>query len=256
MSRRATTAAVVAAALLIACSKFGAEDGEPPAGDGGAIDELDAAPSASCVGAGFELCDRFERDIVNGTWDPPITHAGGKIAISTKSFTSGTRSLEVTLPAGTAENPRAYLSRRLDSKTHEFRVAFSMRYDAVGADVQVVNLAFEMSAYIFVTVGKDAAGQAIVNVSEQRLLDAGNETETTTATVITLGKWVRFELVADIVKKTVALTRDDGEPINKIPNLTLPFGAPKTLRIGSSYTASPRMNALTIGLDDVFYSAK
>lgn len=63
-----------------------------------------------------------------------------------------------------------------------------MRYDAIGADVQVVNLAFESSAYIFVTVGKDSAGQAIVKVSEQR---------------------------------------NDGEPSNKIPNLTFPFGAPR-----------------------------
>lgn len=259
-----------ASAIVVACSTFGADGEGTPAVDGGSIDDaaktppddetVDATPSLNCLDAGFEFCDRFERDIVKGSWDNPTEMGGGLLTISRKDFVSATRSLEVALPGSpnVSDPMRAHLSRPLPLKARLFRVAFSMRYDAIGADVQVVNIAFDQNMFIFLTVAKDSKGQAVLQASEQRLSDAGapNSNPTTTVTVLTLKRWTRFDFIVDLAKKSMTLTRDDEDPVTQAPALTYSFPEARTLRVGAAYVAPLHLDNMSFGLDDLFYSAK
>ena len=260
----------IATGTVGACTSFGADREGGPANDGRSDtdsapvvdprdDQSDAAPTPSCEDAGFVFCDDFERDTVKGLWRTPVVKGASTLAISTQFFVSPSRSLEVSIPEGDASSQVAFLARKPGIATRRFRVAFSLRYDAVGADIQVVNIGFADSTFLFLTLTKDV-DQAVLKFTEQRLKapDGGGGFNTTTPplTVIDKNVWTRFELSIDLTTRAVTMKRFDGTSVEKIPNLTLEYGATDLLSVGAVYVASPRDAARSLSFDDVFYSAE
>lgn len=112
-----------------------------PSGEAGgdaalAADAADGAAADPCVGA--VLCDRFERDTVDGVWASAYTDHGGTLAIDETTSTSPSRSLAMFVPA--SGDPHAQLSAPDYPNVSHARVAFSMKCGAPNRSISLMRL--------------------------------------------------------------------------------------------------------------------
>lgn len=215
--------------------------GSPDAGSDAAADagsDGDARPVDPCAGALF--CDRFERDEVGGSeWGQPVLAAGGLLAIDPTLAASGTRSLLMTVPPGTA--PRAWMSFGTTTTNHRHgRVDWSMMSDAQpDRELQVMRIQLESNvraSFVFVSL---VPGSNMV-LAEQRDETGVNSSSTYSNIVLdrafTPGKWQRWSMELDATTSPpTAKVSVDGVVIGK-KNLANPFdtGVLKIL-LGATY---------------------